>query len=92
VTSEGLVLRHLQSLAYPFYILHQTVILVVGYPLMKPAMHPWSRLGWVTLLSFLATWLLCEGIARVAWLCPLFGMGPQPSPRRALPPAEPAEA
>jgi peptidoglycan/LPS O-acetylase OafA/YrhL len=94
VTVEGPRLRHLQGIAYPFYILHQTVILVVGYPLMKPVMNAWARLGWVTILSFLATWALCEGIARVSLLRPLFGMGPKAkrAPRRVLPPAEPAEA
>ncbi|GLH66334.1 acyltransferase family protein [Geothrix edaphica] len=76
IRQEGPRLRHAQSLAYPFYILHQTVILAVGYPLMRPAMNPWARLGWVTLLSFLATWALCEGLSRVPWLRPLFGMGP----------------
>jgi len=77
VRREGPLLAHTQSLAYPFYILHQTVILVVGYPLMKPLMSPWARLGLVTLLSFLATWVLCEGLARVPWLRPLFGLGPR---------------
>jgi glucan biosynthesis protein C len=91
ITAEGPKLRHMQALAYPFYIFHQTVILAVGYPLMKPAMNPWARLGWVTLLSFLATWLLCEGVSRVSWLRPCFGMGPQ---RRKSAPAElaPVEA
>lgn len=76
IRHAGPRLRHAQSLAYPFYILHQTVILAVGYPLMRPALGPWTRLGWVTLLSFLATVALCEGLTRVPWLRPLFGMGP----------------
>ncbi|MDR3683085.1 MAG: acyltransferase [Geothrix sp.] len=93
VRREGPLLRHAQSLAYPFYILHQTVILAVGYPLMKPAMNPWVRLGWVTLLSFLCTWALCEGLARVPWLRPLFGLGPRKRPRApATPLPQPAEA
>jgi len=89
---SGPRLQHAQSLAYPFYILHQTVILVVGFALMKPAMGPWMRLGCITLLSFLATWTLCEGIARVAWLRPLFGMGPRFRPAPAPEPvSQPAE-
>jgi hypothetical protein len=44
-------------------------------------MHPWLRLSFVTLLSFLATWTLCEGLARIPWLRPLFGMGPSPKAR-----------
>jgi peptidoglycan/LPS O-acetylase OafA/YrhL len=93
IRHEGPRLQHAQSLAYPFYILHQTVILVVGYPLMKPMMNPWLRLGCVTLVSFLVTWILCEGLARVSWLRPLFGMGPRPrAAKRAERTAQPAEA
>ncbi|HJU83772.1 MAG TPA: acyltransferase family protein [Holophagaceae bacterium] len=94
IVVAGPRLTHLQSIAYPFYILHQTVILLVGYPLMKPLMNPWVRLGWVTAISFGTTWLLCEAIARVTWLRPCFGMGPRPraaAPRRPAM-AQPAEA
>ena len=87
-------LEHMQGQAYPFYILHQTVILLVGFPLMKPAMNPWTRLGLVILFSFLATWGLCEAIARLSWLRPCFGMGPKKRmpavPQSSL--SQPAEA
>lgn len=93
IRREGPRLQHAQSLAYPFYILHQTVILAVGYPLMKPLMNPWLRLGFVTLLTFLATWALCEGLARIPWLRPFFGMGRRSSAARADQPiTQPAEA
>lgn len=80
-------LQHLQSLAYPFYILHQTVILVLGWPLMKVGLGPWTRLGVVILLSFAATWLLCEGVARLGWLRPCFGMPWKRRERAILAPA-----
>lgn len=69
-------LAHAQGLAYPFYILHQTVILLAGAALLPLPLGPWSRFALVLLLSFAATWGLCEGAARVAWLRPLLGMGP----------------
>ncbi len=94
ITREGRLLRYGQVRAYPFYILHQTVILGVGYPLLKPAMGAWARLGWITLASFLVTWGLCELIAASSWLRPCFGMGPAvgAAPSRSRPLGQPAEA
>lgn len=71
-------LRHAQSLAYPFYILHQTVIVVLGWRLLPLGWGPWAMLGVLLPGSFLVTWGLCEGVARVAWLRPCLGMGPIP--------------
>lgn len=70
-------LHHAQSLAYPFYILHQTVILIVGWYALKLPMPAWPRFGLVLVASFLATWMLCELIAKVRLLRPLFGMPPE---------------
>lgn len=83
------MLDHVRELVYPFYILHQLVIVAIAYYLV------WSPLplqGKVTLLggaSFAATLGLCE---LVAWWNPtrlLFGMTPRsrhnpPSVARAL--------
>jgi glucan biosynthesis protein C len=68
-------LDHAQRLSYPFYILHQTAILVVGWAWMHVALGPWPRFGAVLVSSFAATWLLCELIARTP-LRPLFGLPP----------------
>ncbi len=70
-------LQHAQELAYPFYILHQTVILLVGWAALAVAMGPWLRFAVVLVGSFLVTWALCEGCARVRWLRPLLGMAPR---------------
>jgi len=71
------LLQHAQELAYPFYILHQTVILIVGWAALKVPMGPWPRLGCVLVVSLLATWMLCEIFARLRWVRPLFGMPPR---------------
>jgi glucans biosynthesis protein C len=70
-------LEYAQQLAYPFYILHQTVILAFGWLWLQIAMGPWPRFGAVLVTSFVATWALCELVARIAPLRPLFGMGPR---------------
>lgn len=69
-------LAYAQELAYPFYILHQTVIVLLGYALLEAALGPWTKLGLLLALSFLGTWLGCEAVRRIPWLRPLFGMKP----------------
>ncbi|WNG14094.1 acyltransferase family protein [Cystobacter fuscus] len=82
-----------QELAYPFYIFHQTVIVLVGFALLRPAVGPWTRFGLVLTLSFLVTWALCECVKRVPWLRPCFGMaGRKPVAPGAVPTPSPLEA
>jgi peptidoglycan/LPS O-acetylase OafA/YrhL len=66
-----------QELCYPFYIWHQTVIVVLGFGLLRwdPPLGPWPRLGLLLAASFLASWALTEVVARVRWLRPCFGLG-----------------
>lgn len=90
VTERRPWLVHAQELAYPFYILHQTVIILVGWALLPLKVGPWSLLGLVLTLSFLATWGLSEAIARVSWLRPCFGLKAL-SPRRTAPRTEGAQ-
>ncbi|TMQ11857.1 MAG: acyltransferase [Deltaproteobacteria bacterium] len=76
-------LDHAQKLSYPFYIVHQTVIVVLGWGWMQVAQGPWQRFAAVLVSSFLVTWAICELIARVGPLRPLFGMAPsKPTPAR----------
>lgn len=69
-------LAYAQELAYPFYILHQTVIVLLGYALLDVALGPWAKMVLLLALSFLATWLGCEVARRMPWLRPLLGMKP----------------
>lgn len=77
-------LKHAQALSYPFYILHQTVIVVVGYALLALPVGPWVLFGGVLVTTFGVTWALCEAVARVSFLRPCFGMKPRAS-RPAMP-------
>jgi glucan biosynthesis protein C len=69
-------LDHAQRLSYPFYILHQTVIVVIGWAWLRVPLGPWSRFGAVLASSFAITWALCELVARTP-LRPLFGLAPR---------------
>lgn len=77
-------LAHAQGLAYPFYIWHQTVILVVAFGLLRwdPALGRWPRFVLVLGTSFVVSWGLCELVARIPLLRPCFGMAPRT--RRAV--------
>jgi peptidoglycan/LPS O-acetylase OafA/YrhL len=72
-------LAHAQDLAYPFYIWHQTVILVLVFGLLRwdPALGPWPRFVLVLGASFAVSWGLCELVARIPLLRPCFGMAPR---------------
>jgi len=80
-------LDHAQRLSYPFYLFHQTAILVAGWAWLQVAMGPWPRFAAVLVTSFAATWVLCEAVARVRWLRPLCGL--PAGRRRAERPAVP---
>jgi peptidoglycan/LPS O-acetylase OafA/YrhL len=75
-------LDHAQRLAYPFYILHQTAIVVVGYAWLAVPLGPWARFGAILVTSAAVTWLLCELVARGGPLRPLLGLAP---PKLAAP-------
>ncbi|HEY0479064.1 MAG TPA: acyltransferase [Kofleriaceae bacterium] len=78
-------LDHAQKLSYPFYIVHQTVIIVLGWSWMKLAIGPWARFGGVLISSLFVSWAICELIARIGPLRPLFGMAPIKVHAPALP-------
>jgi peptidoglycan/LPS O-acetylase OafA/YrhL len=81
VTMPRFWLTRAQSRAYPFYIFHQTVIVVLGWWMLRLNLGPWTFLASLTLLSFLATVVLCESAAAMPWLRPCLGMGPRPVPK-----------
>jgi peptidoglycan/LPS O-acetylase OafA/YrhL len=65
-----------QERAYPFYILHQTVIVLVAFALLRAPVGPWTLFAAVLGLSFTLTLAGTEVAARVPLLRPLFGMKP----------------
>lgn len=69
------LLSYCNEAVYPFYILHQTVTIVLAYLMMN---KEWNLAIKFTLLAagtFLVSWLLYEFlIRRIKWLRPLFGL------------------
>jgi len=78
-------LRYANEAAYPFYILHQTVIVAVGFYVLKWGIGVPSSYTLVVLFSLLATLGLYEvSVRRVGVLRFLFGMKERPpAPRLA---------
>ncbi|WP_114240607.1 acyltransferase family protein [Dyella sp. C9] len=75
--------------SYPFYILHQTVIVVIGYYVIQYAWAPWTKYFVILVLSMVACLALYEGcVRRFALLRLLFGMKPEASRLRLGPVAE----
>jgi peptidoglycan/LPS O-acetylase OafA/YrhL len=73
-------LAYLAEGSYPVYLLHQTVIVILGFSLVR--LDTGWPLQWLGLLvaSVATTFLVYEGVRRVAWLRFLFGL----RPRRAV--------
>jgi glucan biosynthesis protein C len=81
----GPVLAYLTEGVFPFYILHQTIIVVTEFWLKR--LGPAQPVEWAILVcaTVAGCWLGFELIRRSAWLRPLFGLRRLPMPR--LPPA-----
>lgn len=79
VTGPMRWLSRAQELAYPFYIWHQTVILVLASVLLRldPPIGAWPRLALLLTASAAVTYALTWLVAQSAWLRPCFGMGPR---------------
>ena len=83
------LLRYLTAAVFPFYILHQTVIVVLAHQL-KPLRIAPALEGPLLVLSTFALCLLgYECVRRIGWLRPLFGLRPE-ARARPLPDARPA--
>ncbi len=72
------ILRYVTDATYPFYILHMTVIVLIGFPVMKWRMGLASRYIFVVLASIVVTILTYEFFIRRWSLARfLFGMKPE---------------
>ncbi len=82
LTMPSKFLSYANRAVYPFYILHQTVIICVGYYIIKQEWGVWPKFFFISEATFVITLVLYEIIKRVAVLRLLFGVKP-------LPPKEP---
>lgn len=72
------MLAYANEAVYPFYILHQTIIIVLGYYLKYVDMGFIPKFSIMVIGTFGITWLIYEfGIKRYNLIRPLFGMKPK---------------
>lgn len=87
VTRTTPLLKFMRDRAYPIYILHEVVLVVMAYPMVHLPLNPWV-LFFLTLFGTLAvTMLATEVFYRVPLLRPLVGLRFR---RSSKPAAEPA--
>jgi glucans biosynthesis protein C len=68
-------LTYANEAVYPFYILHQTIMIAIGYYLMHLAWGFWPKFLLMVVGTFGISWIVYEfGIRRWKWIRPLFGL------------------
>ena len=68
-------LSYMTEAVFPWYILHQTLIVMIGYWLTRQGLSVYSELVGLTLATFLGCLLINEYfIRRWKWIRPLFGL------------------
>ncbi len=82
---KSALLSYCNTAVYPFYILHQTVTVILGFYLMDSSMGFLSKFLIMVLGTFVISWLLYEFvIRRIGWLRPLFGLKGRPLPKQSM--------
>ena len=72
------VLRYCNRAVYPFYILHQTLTLIIAYYIRELDWGFWSKAGLLTVGTFGGCLLLYQFvILPLKWLHPFFGLKPK---------------
>lgn len=75
LNQKSKLLSYCNTAVYPFYILHQTITIILGYYLMNIEMGFILKFSIMAIGTFLACWLLYEFVIRkIKWLRPLFGL------------------
>jgi len=74
IKSGGPWLTYLTEAVYPFYVVHQTIIIVAGFYIIQ---QPWSigvKLALTMLITLAGSWLAFEGVRRTPVTRLLFGL------------------
>jgi peptidoglycan/LPS O-acetylase OafA/YrhL len=67
-------LRYATEVVYPFYIVHQTVLIALAYVLVRSPLGLWAKLMALAAGTFLGSWAIVECVRRARPLRPLFGL------------------
>jgi len=75
LNKSGPALSYANEAVYPFYILHQTITIALGYCLMHLGWGFYAKFTLMSIGTFGLSWLIYEfGIRRWNWVRPLFGL------------------
>lgn len=84
----GKALDFLNEAVFPYYILHQTIIVAVGFWLAQSVLPVWLEASILVLTTLVGCVVLTEIIKRIPLLRPLFGLRPiRPRPQTQAHPA-----
>ena len=86
------LLRWARDASYPIYILHQTVIVSIGYWVIQQPWNPWAKFALVALGTIAICVALYEGIRRFGLTRLLFGMKASEKIRKDAGPYPPVTA
>ncbi len=78
--ADGPLRRYLTEAVFPFYIVHQSAIIVLAEQLKPLRLAPAVEGPLLVLATAAACLVSFEAVRRVRWLRPLFGLGPLPQP------------
>jgi glucans biosynthesis protein C len=66
----------LSEAVFPFYLVHQTIIVVTGWWLRGSGLSAWAMFAVLVAATFCGCWLFYEAGRRIAWLRPFTGFAP----------------
>lgn len=72
------ILKYATEAVYPFYIVHQTITIMIGFPLIHSSWSIGTKFLMVAVGTFLFSWIVFEVTRRMNWTRVLFGMKPLP--------------
>ena len=81
---DGHVRRYLTEAIFPYYIAHQTIIIVVGYYLKQWSVGSALEFSGILVATIVGCALTYEVARRVSWLRPILGLKGQRSATQAL--------
>ncbi len=67
----------LTEAVFPFYIIHQTVIVLVEYALLPHGLHPAAEFAILVAATVAGCWLFYLAGREISWLRPLIGLRPR---------------
>ncbi|MCP3372073.1 acyltransferase family protein [Bradyrhizobium cajani] len=73
-TADGPVRRYLTEAIFPYYIVHQTAIIMIAHALQGAGLSAGAEASIVIAGTALACVVTYEIVRRIAWLRPLFGL------------------